>query len=46
LTENYLVAEAAAGTLAENQGMTLGEDLLAGWTVEDFLGPEMAKTSK
>jgi uncharacterized protein (TIGR00730 family) len=46
LTENYLVAEAAAGTLAESQEMTPGEDLMAGWTVEDFLGPEMAKTSK
>jgi uncharacterized protein (TIGR00730 family) len=46
LTENYLMAEAAAGTLAESQEMTPGEDLMAGWTVEDFLGPEMAKTSK
>ena len=46
LTENYLVAEAAAGTLAESQEMKQGEDLMAGWTVEDFLGPEMAKTSK
>ena len=46
LTENYLNAEAAAGTLAENQEMPQDEDLLAGWTVEDFLGPEMAKTSK
>jgi uncharacterized protein (TIGR00730 family) len=46
LTENYLAAEAAAGTLAESQEMTPGEDLMAGWTVEDFLGPEMAKTSK
>ena len=46
LTENYLLAEAAAGTLAENQEMIQGEDLMAGWTVEDFLGPEMAKTSK
>jgi hypothetical protein len=46
LTENYLVPEAAAGTLAESQEMTPGEDLMAGWTVEDFLGPEMAKTSK
>jgi hypothetical protein len=26
--------------------MPQGEDLMAGWTVEDFLGPEMAKTSK
>jgi uncharacterized protein (TIGR00730 family) len=46
LTENYLLAEAAAGTLAESQKMPQGEDLMAGWTVEDFLGPEMAKTSK
>jgi uncharacterized protein (TIGR00730 family) len=46
LTENYLLAEAAAGTLAESQEMTTGEDLMAGWTVEDFLGPELAKTSK
>ena len=46
LTENYLLAEAAAGTLAESQEMIQGEDLMAGWTVEDFLGPEMAKTSK
>jgi hypothetical protein len=22
------------------------EDLMSGWTVEDFLSPEMAKTSK
>ena len=46
LTENYLVAEAAAGTLAESQEMPQGEDLMDGWTVEDFLGPEMAKTAK
>jgi uncharacterized protein (TIGR00730 family) len=46
LTENYLLAEASAGTLAENQEMPQGEDLMAGWTVEEFLGPEMAKTSK
>jgi uncharacterized protein (TIGR00730 family) len=46
LTENYLLAEAAAGTLAESEQITQGEDLMAGWTVEDFLGPEMAKTSK
>jgi len=26
--------------------MTPGEDLMAGWTVEDFLGPDLAKTSK
>jgi uncharacterized protein (TIGR00730 family) len=46
LTENYLKAEAADGTLAESQTMKQGEELLAGWTVEDFLGPELAKTSK
>ena len=46
LTENYLLAEAAAGTLEESEQMTPGEDLMAGWTVEDFLGPEMARTSK
>ncbi len=46
LTENYLLAEAAAGTLAESQEMIVGKDLMAGWTVEDFLGPELAKTSK
>jgi uncharacterized protein (TIGR00730 family) len=38
LTENYLAAEIAA---ASNE-----EDLMAGWTVEDFLSPEIAKTSK
>jgi hypothetical protein len=46
LTDNYLVAEAAAGTLAESQTITPGEDLMEGWTVEEFLGPELAKTSK
>jgi uncharacterized protein (TIGR00730 family) len=46
LTENFLLAEAAAGKLAENEELRPGEDLMAGWTVEDFLGPELAKTSK
>jgi hypothetical protein len=46
LTENYLKAELAAGTLAESEEIAVGEDLMAGWTVEDFLGPELAKTSK
>ena len=42
LTENYLAAEiAAAGAAAGRQ-----EELMAGWTVEDFLGPEIAKTRK
>jgi uncharacterized protein (TIGR00730 family) len=39
LTENHL----AAATAAEAQA---AEDLMPGWSVEDFLGPELAKTSK
>jgi hypothetical protein len=27
-------------------GTPASEELLEGWTVEDFLGPELAKTSK
>jgi uncharacterized protein (TIGR00730 family) len=46
LTENYLAAEVAAGTLSESEVISPGEDLMEGWTVEDFLGPEMAHTSK
>jgi uncharacterized protein (TIGR00730 family) len=46
LTENYLVQEAATGRLSENEQMPVDEDLMARWTVEDFLGPELAKTSK
>ncbi len=46
LTENYLAAEAASGKLSESQEMPQGQELMAGWTVEDFLGPELAKTSK
>lgn len=44
LTENYLAAEIAAAGAAAAAGRD--EDLMAGWTVEDFLGPEMAKTRK
>src|ERR1035441_5679130 len=40
LTENYLVAEAAAGKLSENQQLT------PGFTLEDFLGPDLARTAK
>jgi len=36
------VEEAAEGKLAESVS---GEDLMAGWTVEDFLGPDLAGTS-
>jgi hypothetical protein len=46
LTENYLAAEVAASQRASGQENSRGEDLMAGWTVEDFLGPEMAKTRK
>jgi hypothetical protein len=46
LTENYLTAEAASGKLAESQAIPEGEELMTGWTVEEFLGPELAKTSK
>lgn len=45
LTENYLLAEAQSGKLTETMKTAAGEDLMAGWTVEDFLGPDMAKTS-
>jgi uncharacterized protein (TIGR00730 family) len=45
LTQNYLLAEAASGKLSEIRKTADGEDLMAGWTVEDFLGPDMAKTS-
>jgi hypothetical protein len=44
LTENYLAAEVAAA--AGHHGPSNSEDLMAGWTVEDFLGPEIAKTRK
>ncbi|MGP8225261.1 MAG: TIGR00730 family Rossman fold protein [Terracidiphilus sp.] len=46
LTENYLLAEAAAATRSATPATAADEDLMAGVTVEDFLGPEMAKTSK
>jgi uncharacterized protein (TIGR00730 family) len=46
LTENHLLAEAAARKHVEDAETPRGEELMAGWTVDDFLGPEMAKTSK
>lgn len=48
LTENYLAAELAAAKQprAANGAAHDGEDLMAGWTIEDFLSPEMARTSK
>ncbi len=44
LTENYLLAEAAAANKAMENGTVDNEDLMAGWTVDDFLHPELAKT--
>jgi hypothetical protein len=45
LTENYLAAEAAAAR-AGNKKTGQDDDLMAGWSVDDFLGPELAKTRK
>jgi uncharacterized protein (TIGR00730 family) len=47
LTENYLAVEAAAAKQATADGSTAAsKELMAGWTMDDFLGPDMAKTSK
>jgi uncharacterized protein (TIGR00730 family) len=46
LTENYLAAEAAANTHAATPPAAAEEDLMAGSTIEDFLGPEVARTRK
>jgi uncharacterized protein (TIGR00730 family) len=48
LTENYLAAEIAAASSGARPEAPQGndEDLMAGWTIEDFLSPEIAKTSK
>ncbi len=48
LTENYLAAETATARAVrpENQREARNEDLIAGWNIDDFLGPELAKTRK
>jgi uncharacterized protein (TIGR00730 family) len=47
LTENYLAHEAAQGRQATSAvAAEASRELMAGWSLEDFLGPEMAKTSK
>jgi uncharacterized protein (TIGR00730 family) len=46
LTENYLVPEAASARPAGSRDAAMSEDVMAGMTLEDFLGPEMAKTNK
>jgi uncharacterized protein (TIGR00730 family) len=46
LTENYLTAENAAAAASQPEAKKGGEDLMAGWRLDDFLGPELAKTRK
>jgi uncharacterized protein (TIGR00730 family) len=48
LTENYLAPEAEAGkqATAAVAASTASRELMSGWTLEDFLGPEMAKASE
>jgi hypothetical protein len=46
LTENYLVPEAAYAAAQAASKKKGEEDLMAGWSLEDFLGPEIAKTRK
>ncbi|MGB7265516.1 MAG: TIGR00730 family Rossman fold protein [Terracidiphilus sp.] len=48
LTDNYLAAEAARAAAAqpESKRSVHEEDLMAGWSVDDFLGPELTKTRK
>ena len=48
LTDNYLSIEAAtpAPPPPERKKTEAEEDLMAGWNMDDFLGPELAKTRK
>jgi hypothetical protein len=48
LTENYLANESAAMPNAHPKAEKTvpDEDLMAGWNIDDFLGPELAKTRK
>jgi predicted Rossmann-fold nucleotide-binding protein len=48
LTANYLAGESAAAASAHLKGVKTApdEDLMAGWNIDDFLGPELAKTRK
>ena len=46
LTENYLAPEAAAAKPVVSPAPNHDEDLMAGWTMEDFLSPEIAKTRR
>jgi uncharacterized protein (TIGR00730 family) len=46
LTENYLRSEMVAAEEPAREGTGPAEDLMSGTTLEDFLGPELAKTRK
>jgi uncharacterized protein (TIGR00730 family) len=46
LTENYLIPEAAAAAAKPPNGEAANDELLAGGTLEDFLGPEFARTNQ
>jgi hypothetical protein len=49
LTENYLQAEAASAKNKKQENPEVAaewEDLMAGWSLDDFLGPDLAKTNK
>jgi uncharacterized protein (TIGR00730 family) len=46
LTDNYLAPEAAAAKMRESAPAAPEPDLMAGVTVDDFLGIELAKTRK
>lgn len=46
LTENYLIPEAEAGRLPEPGVIVPEQDLLSKLSIDDFLGPDLAKTRK
>jgi uncharacterized protein (TIGR00730 family) len=47
LTENYLAVGAAAAPIQpETKKGTRDDDLVGSWSLDDFLGPELAKTRK
>jgi hypothetical protein len=46
LTRNYLLDEGLVDKAPSREGSEPSEDLMAGSTMEDFLGPELAQTRK
>jgi uncharacterized protein (TIGR00730 family) len=46
LTENYLEPERAAGRLPESPAVSSEPELMSGVSMDDFLGPELAKTRR